>query len=149
MSDKKVEVEIDTACRHDVKPDTKVTLKKAKEALKWTVKNDCPQDQDVLFCVYDFTTGDLVVPPFEPCTSDPPGLEIGRAFIVGSHDKAKLNCTARVKGQYKKQVLVGSEVPPGGCPLKLSLVANCLAPGVSRDKTGGKLTHRLDVEIIP
>ena len=150
MSVKKVKVEIDIVCRHDVKPNSPVKLDKSnKDALEWKVKNDCLQGQKVLFCVYDFTTGDLVVPPpFGPCTSDPPGLEIGKAFLVKSNDEAKLKCTARVRGKYKKLVLVGGEVPPGGCPPRLSLLEGtpCLNPGAPQDKI---LTHRLDVEIIP
>lgn len=133
MSDKKVKLEIDTACVHHVDK-KKVQLKKKKDALEWRIKNNCPSDQEVLFCVYDAVTKALVnPPPFDPCTSDPPGLMIGTAFTVKTKKKATLKCTGKDDGKYKKLVLVGDDVPTGGCPPKEPLIE----------------THRLDVEIIP
>ena len=133
MSDKKVKLDIDTACVHHV-DQKKEQLKKNKDALDWRIKNDCPSDQKVLFCVYDANTGDLVnPPPFDPCISEPPGLKIGTAFTVKRDEKAKLKCTGKVAGKYKKLVLVGGEVPAGGCPPR--------EPHIE--------THRLEVEIIP
>jgi hypothetical protein len=133
MSVKTVKLTIDTTCDHDVDK-TKEQLKKNQDALEWRIKNNCPSDQEVLFCVYDATTGTLVnPPPFDPCTSNPLGLKIGTAFTVKTKKKATLKCTGKDVGKYSKLVLTGTDVPAEGCPPNEPLIE----------------THRLDVEIIP
>jgi len=133
MSVKKVKLDIDTACHHHVDKKNEQLKKKDKDALEWKIKNNCPSDQEVLFCVYDAETGNLVNPPFDPCISEPPGLKIGTTFVVKSRKKAKLKCTGKDEGKYRKLVLTGTDVPSEGCPPQEPLIE----------------THRLGVEIIP
>ena len=133
MSVKEVKLEIDNACHHHVETDPVKLYKKTHDSLGWKVTNDCPSDQAVLFCVYDAKTNNLVdPPPFDPCTSTPPGLTIGTPFTVKSGKHARLECTGKDEGRYTKLVLIGGDVPPEGCPPRLPSI----------------LTHRLEVEIL-
>ncbi len=121
------------ACDHKLTPRS-ATLHTMKDSLRWHIENSCTANQDVLLCVYEKATGRLKN-PFLPCQPHPDSYDIGRVFNVAQHGNAEFDCTARDLGKYKKQVLVGSEVPVGGCPPKIGVVQIKM--------------HILDTDIVP
>jgi hypothetical protein len=128
-------------CDHDVSPARASLHTSTNDKLRWHVKNDCRNEQKVLFCVYDGQTK-LLKNPFAPCMPSP-GItyDIGTPFTVAARGQAKFDCLARDQGRFTKQVRVGSEVPAAGCPSVLQTT--------SPHHGGGKGVHALDIEINP
>jgi hypothetical protein len=128
-------------CDHDVSPARASFHTATNDKLRWHVQNSCRSDQQILFCVYDGPTR-LLKNPFAPCL---PGAgisyDIGKPFTVAAHGQTTFDCVARDHGQFTKQVRVGSEVPPAGCPPSLETTP--------AHHGGKKDVHALDIEINP
>jgi hypothetical protein len=129
-------------CDHDVSvPNVKLDANHG-EAVGWWIRNDCHNDEEVLFCVYeDQAAAPLYNKAFKACKSHTPhGGGIGKVFKVGSTETGLLECDGDLKGEYLKLVLTGTDIPTNKkCPS--TLPSPYPPPAVSR-------THRLGVEII-
>ena len=141
-------------CDHDVEHNNAMVSRRERDKLEWTIKNTCAVDQKVLLCVY---LNGTLNNPFEPCASEPSGPDIATAFTVRVSARQKLTCRARdnaTVAHYKKQVLVGAEVPANGCP-RQPLPASGHELDRLRRSGGANVmptvifTHILDVDVQP
>jgi hypothetical protein len=144
-----VNVLIKNTCAHEVHPPTAKLHTDTRDLLRWRIQNNCGQAQPVLICVYSKTTNRLKN-PFKPCKPDPNVHDVGKIFIVASHDHATFDCATEdpnFQGKYRKQVRVGAtEVPPAGCPAVFQRRATRAVPGAKPVKI---LMHALDVDVVP
>jgi len=128
-------------CGHRVSPPSANLHRNSHGLLRWNIQNSCSVAKPILLCVYD-AKSQALVNPFFPCTPDPNSHDVGKTFPVSAHDHVTFDCTARDDGNYLKQVRVGNEVPPGGCPSIFQRAATV-------DGKEKLLTHALDITIEP
>jgi len=142
-------------CDHDVESNDATLRRRDRDKLVWVIKNKCTVDQKVLLCAY---LNGTLNNPFQACTSEPAGPDVGTAFTVRAGAEQKLTCQTKddaTVAHYKKQVLVGDDVTSSSCsghPIAASgdeLARLRRTGGTANAAPTVLFTHILDIEVQP